>query len=57
MNPAKATSYSGDIPALAGFIYSTAINAKYNLSDRDELVSRLSVLRQAVLALIAENAA
>ena len=47
-----ATSYSGDIPALAAFIYSTAINAKYNLSSREELVSRLSVLRHAILALV-----
>ncbi|WP_108816922.1 TetR/AcrR family transcriptional regulator [Loktanella sp. Alg231-35] len=49
----SATSYSGDIPALAAFIYSTAVNAKYNLSNREELASRLSVLRRAVLALVA----
>lgn len=48
----SSTSYAGDIPALAAFIYSTAINAKYNLSNRDELVSRLSILRQAILALV-----
>ena len=50
-----ATSYSGDIPALAAFIYSTAINAKYNLSSREELVTRLSILKQAVLGLIANS--
>ena len=50
-----ATSYSGDVSALAAFIYSTAINAKYNLLNREELVTRLSVLKQAVLALIANS--
>lgn len=42
----------GGIERVAEFIYSTAINAKYNSENRDVLRQRLTVLKAAILALV-----
>ena len=43
---------SPDAKALADFVYSTSMNAKYYAQTREVLETRLKVLKTAVLALI-----
>jgi hypothetical protein len=48
---AARISAPGGIDAIAGFIYSTAINAKKNAGNRQVLEQGLAVLKASVLAL------
>jgi len=43
---------SPDAKALADFVYSTSMNAKYYAQNREVLETRLKVLKQSVLSLI-----
>lgn len=45
-----------DVPALADFIHSSAINAKHGVADRSELESRLRLLKQSITAMLAPAA-
>ncbi|RNC93602.1 MAG: hypothetical protein ED558_11930 [Oricola sp.] len=47
---AARISAPGGIDAIAGFVYSTAINAKKNADDRQVLEQGLAVLKASVLA-------
>ena len=49
------SSYQGDALALAEFIYSTAMNAKLGVEDRNRLVMRLDVLKQSIMALLGDS--
>jgi AcrR family transcriptional regulator len=44
-----------NVPALADFIYSTAINAKVDAVSRAQVEARLTVLKQSVMALISSK--
>ncbi len=49
---AKHGAEGQDSHAIADFFYATAINSKYNADDRDALLSRLSVLKDATIKLV-----
>lgn len=44
-----------DVDALADFIYSTSLNAKSSVSNRNELEQRLAILKHSVVALLAPS--
>ena len=44
-----------DAPALADFIYSTAINAKHGATSRVDIEARLAILKNSVLAYTAQK--
>ena len=48
----NSSTSSPNAKALADFVYSTSMNAKYYAQNREVLETRLKVLKQAVLSLI-----
>ena len=51
----KITQQGQTAEALADYIFSSAANAKYNATDRDAMLQRLSVLKLSVQALLGER--
>lgn len=48
------TSAHQDAEATADFLFSTSANAKYDAPDRETIVTRLAILKRAVLAMMAD---